>query len=104
MENRPLEDYTTEELIEATKGFDEPHLVEEHPLRKMVESIWGDFNMQLLVGTGVILAQELAERIENMKLRKNDLLDEVIKMYVPDGNPEVWLNKIMKLREVVSKK
>ena len=28
----------------------------------------------------------------------NDLLDEVIHMYVPDGNPEIWLNKIQKLR------
>ena len=30
------------------------------------------------------------------------LIDEIIKMYVPDGNPEIWLNKIQKLRNDVS--
>jgi len=37
--------------------------------------------------------------LEETKELMNDLLDVVISMYVPDGNPEIWLNKIQKLRD-----
>lgn len=29
----------------------------------------------------------------------DDLIEEIINMYVPDGNPERWLDKIQTLRE-----
>jgi hypothetical protein len=32
---------------------------------------------------------------------KRDVIDEIISLYVPDGNPEVWLGKIKSLRESV---
>ena len=37
---------------------------------------------------------------ESVKELMNDLIDEIVKMYVPDGNPEIWLHKIQKLRDV----
>lgn len=57
--------------------------------------------------------QEYAEeyhKIELLKLNKSDLkeeivddlIDKIIKMYVPDGNPEIWLNEIQKLRSTKS--
>lgn len=59
-----LEKYTSEELIEATKGFDDTTLSLEHPLRKMVEDIWGSFDMLNLIGTSTLIAQELAKRLD----------------------------------------
>jgi|688.fasta_scaffold1794898_1 hypothetical protein len=44
-------------------------------------------------GKGIELDSEATKEIIN------DVLDEVIRMYVPDGNPEIWLNKIQKLRD-----
>jgi hypothetical protein len=38
--------------------------------------------------------EQIVQREQNVRL-----LNEVIDMYVPDGNPEVWLNKIQKLRD-----
>ncbi len=29
---------------------------------------------------------------------RESMIDEIINMYVPDGNPEVWLNKIRDLK------
>lgn len=26
-------------------------------------------------------------------------IDEIVKMYVPDGNPKVWLDKIIKIKD-----
>ena len=37
---------------------------------------------------------------EHVKMIMDDLIDEIIKMYVPSGNPEIWLNKIQKLRDI----
>jgi len=28
----------------------------------------------------------------------NNLIDKIVGMYVPDGNPEIWLDKIMALK------
>lgn len=36
---------------------------------------------------------------EAVKDLMNDLIDEIVKMYVPDGNPEIWIHKIQKLRD-----
>jgi hypothetical protein len=44
-----------------------------------------------------IATKDIELNAESVKELMNDLLDEVIKMYVPDGNPEIWLNKIEKL-------
>jgi hypothetical protein len=41
----------------------------------------------------------IAETINDVK---RDVIDEIISLYVPDGNPEVWLNKIKSLRDAVS--
>jgi hypothetical protein len=41
----------------------------------------------------------MAETINDVK---RDVINEIISLYVPDGNPEVWLNKIISLRDVVS--
>jgi hypothetical protein len=41
----------------------------------------------------------IAETINDVK---RDVVDEIISLYVPDGNPEVWLNKIKSLRDAVS--
>jgi hypothetical protein len=41
----------------------------------------------------------IAETINDVK---RDVIDEIISFYVPDGNPEVWLNKIKSLRDAVS--
>lgn len=30
---------------------------------------------------------------------KDAIIDEIINMYVPDGNPEIWLNKIQNLKK-----
>jgi hypothetical protein len=37
---------------------------------------------------------------EHVKMIMDDLIDEIIKMYVPSGNPEIWLDKIQKLRDI----
>lgn len=34
----------------------------------------------------------------NPNEQRNKILDEVINIYVPDGNPEIWLHKIQKLK------
>ena len=39
---------------------------------------------------------------ESINEARKDVIDEIIKMYVSDGNPEIWLNKINKLRDAVS--
>jgi len=39
---------------------------------------------------------------ETINEARKDVIDEIIKMYVPDGNPEIWLNKINKLRDEIS--
>jgi hypothetical protein len=41
----------------------------------------------------------IAETINDVK---RDVIDKIISLYVPDGNPEVWLNKIKSLRDAVS--
>jgi hypothetical protein len=41
----------------------------------------------------------IAETINDVK---RDVIDEIISLYVPDGNSEVWLNKIKSLRDAVS--
>jgi hypothetical protein len=40
----------------------------------------------------------IAETINDVK---RDVIDEIISLYVPDGNPEVWLYKIKSLRESI---
>jgi hypothetical protein len=40
----------------------------------------------------------IAETINDVK---RDVMDEIISLYVPDGNPEVWLNKIKSLRDAM---
>lgn len=35
---------------------------------------------------------------DSVKQLMGDLIDVIIDMYVPDGNPEIWLNKINELR------
>lgn len=30
----------------------------------------------------------------------NNLIDEIVKLYVPDGNPKAWLDKIIKLKKL----
>ena len=39
------------------------------------------------------------DHVDEVESHNNELLGEVIEMYVPDGNPEVWLNKILNLRK-----
>lgn len=41
----------------------------------------------------------IAETINDVK---KDVIDEIISLYVPDGNPEIWLSKIKSLRDLVS--
>lgn len=41
----------------------------------------------------------IAETINDVK---RDVIDEIISIYVHDGNPEVWLSKIKSLRDSVS--
>lgn len=36
--------------------------------------------------------------IEMVNEVKNDLINEILNMYVPDGNPEIWKEKIKKLK------
>lgn len=36
--------------------------------------------------------------IEMVNEVKNDLINEILNMYVPDGNPEIWKEKIEKLK------
>ena len=38
---------------------------------------------------------EISKAINEARM---DIIDDIIEMYVPDGNPEFWLNKISKLR------
>jgi len=47
-------------------------------------------------GKGIELDSDATKEI------MNDLIDEIIKMYVHDGNPKIWLHKIQKLRDDVS--
>jgi hypothetical protein len=47
-------------------------------------------------------AEQLAEEEKAINDIKRDVIDEVISLYVPCGNPEVWLNKIKSLRDSVS--
>ena len=42
-----------------------------------------------------ILVEDVKDIINKDRI---DLLDEVLSLYVLDGNPEVWKNKIEKLR------
>ena len=35
---------------------------------------------------------------EEVKELMDDLMDEIVKMYIPDGNPERWLDKIQALK------
>ncbi len=49
-----------------------------------------------------IATKDIEINAEAVKSLMDDLLDEVIKMYVPDGNPEIWLNKIQNIRNDVS--
>ena len=39
------------------------------------------------------------DHVDEVECYNNELLGEVIEMYVPDGNPEVWFNKILNLRK-----
>lgn len=32
----------------------------------------------------------------------NNLIDKIVAMYIPDGNPENWLKKIIALKESIS--
>lgn len=32
----------------------------------------------------------------------NNLIDKIVAMYVPDGNPEIWLKKIIALKKPIS--
>jgi hypothetical protein len=41
----------------------------------------------------------IAETINDVK---RDVISEIISLYVPDGNPEVFLNKIESLLDAVS--
>lgn len=47
-----------------------------------------------------ISMKDIEINAESVKELMNDLIDEIVKMYVPDGNPEIWLHKIQKLRDV----
>ena len=38
---------------------------------------------------------------ETINKARKDIIDEIIQMYVPDGSPETWLNKINKLRDAI---
>lgn len=37
---------------------------------------------------------------EHVKMIMDDLIEEIIKMYVPRGNPEIWLSKIQELKDI----
>ncbi|MEN9446392.1 MAG: hypothetical protein RL728_904 [Bacteroidota bacterium] len=41
----------------------------------------------------------IAETINDVK---KDVIDEIMSLYVPDGNPTVWLDKIKMLRDGIS--
>lgn len=45
-----------------------------------------------------IAMKDIEINAEAVKELMDDLIDEIVKMYVPDGNPEIWLHKIQKLR------
>lgn len=47
-----------------------------------------------------IAMKDIEINAEAVKDLMDDLMDEIVKMYVPDGNPEIWLHKIQKLRDV----
>ena len=47
-----------------------------------------------------IAMKDIEINAEDVKDLMDDLIDEIVKMYVPDGNTEIWLHKIKKLREV----
>jgi hypothetical protein len=46
----------------------------------------------------MIAQKDIEINAEGVKDLMDDLIDTIISMYVPDGNPEIWLNKIEKLR------
>jgi hypothetical protein len=35
---------------------------------------------------------------DEAKVLMNDLIDKILDLYVPDGNPEIFLQKILKLK------
>lgn len=45
------------------------------------------------------LVSDEASLSSNEEELRNSLIDEIVAMYVPDGNPENWLNKIQALRK-----
>jgi hypothetical protein len=47
-----------------------------------------------------IAMKDIEINAEAVKDLMDDLIDEIVKMYVPDGNLEIWLHKIQKLRDV----
>jgi hypothetical protein len=47
-----------------------------------------------------IAQKDIEINSEEVKILMDDLIDEIVKMYVPDGNPEIWLHKIQKLRDI----
>jgi hypothetical protein len=53
-----------------------------------------------LVFSGVVDAEVTDVRIA-MCNHARHIIDEVLKLYVPDGNPIVWKEKILELRKSV---
>ena len=47
-----------------------------------------------------IAMKDIEINAEAAKELMNDLIDEIVKMYVPDGNPEIWLHKIQQMRDI----
>lgn len=63
-------------------------------VRKVNEQEW---NTQLRMEAENLLTA-FDQMREQIKKERNKTIDEVIYWYVPDGNPELWLNKIQALR------
>lgn len=74
------------------------------PLSPLAETIKDTLNKTLDspregIVTGVTISSVILEQLFKDEMKNK--LDEVLRMYTSDGNPDVWFDKIIKLKNQI---